>query len=164
MDYTHSDGFSAKKNGYAIGPKGSEVEVISSTGLHRKVPWTVTVSVEDLNAGADIANRIIFQVPSYHRIVINTIDVIALGAAEGVDADDTCVVTVDNGEDAVATRTYNAVVPFPEAATPGSLVVDSNHNTVGPGEKLRLQVTNGDTANPPAFLLQINGTIEALKI
>lgn len=154
---------SAISKGFAIGPKGSEVEVISSTGLHRKVPWTVTILVEDLDAGADIANRIIFQVPSYHRIVINAVDVIAQGAAEGIDADNTCVVTVDDGEDAVATRTYNAVVPFPEAAAPGSLVVASQHATVTAGKKLRLQVTNGATANPPAFLLQINGTLEALK-
>lgn len=32
MDYQHSEGFSAKTNGYAVGAAGSEVQVISPTG------------------------------------------------------------------------------------------------------------------------------------
>lgn len=119
------------------------------------------VQVEDLDADGDIANRVLLVCPTGYQITLSGITIISQGTAAGIDAGNTCVVALTNDSDAVVSKTYNNTVPFPDAGASASLGTLTN-TTIAAGSVLKLSVTNGTTANPPMFGLQIAYSIIAV--
>ena len=116
--------------------------------------------VEDLAMGADIADRVIFFAPTGIDATIVSASIIPQGDDAGVDDTNTCVIKLSDGTNTIVEKTYNESVGFPDAAAEGSLgTLDEDYVGLAAGEKLYLSVTNGATANPPAFMLQVVYTI-----
>lgn len=120
--------------------------------------------IEDLNAGANIAARPIFAVPTGYTITLTSADIVPQGDDEGVDESNTCAVSVLNGSNAIVTQTYNNVaesgVAFPNAGIVGNLgTLNATHKVLAAGAVVKLSVTNGTTANPPGMMLRLVGTI-----
>lgn len=112
----------------------------------------VTYQVADLAADADIADIPVFRAPK--DITIVEIGIIPEAAAAGIDAGNTCAVLVEVGATAIATKTYNNTVVFPAKGVYDSLGTISSADRLE-GDVVTVSVTNGLTANPPAFTLQI---------
>lgn len=115
---------------------------------------TVTHSVEDLAAGADIAARAIHHFNSPAWLVAAR--VVNQGtAAAGIDNANTCVVAIATDAGSVISTTFNATTTFPTANT--RLDMGTLNNTpVRAGFIMTLAVTNGTTANPGSFLVEID--------
>jgi hypothetical protein len=112
--------------------------------------------VEDLAAGGDIANRVIFAAPTGLDVTLVKATIIPQGNSAGIDDGNTCVVKLSDGTNTIVEATYDASPGFPAAATETDLgTLESTHKALAAGEKLYLSVTNGTTANPPAFMLQV---------
>lgn len=116
---------------------------------------TLIYTVEDLDAGADLADIPIGAVAGAGSITQAAI--ISLGSAAGVDAGNTSAVLLEVGSTAKASATYTAENPFPASGALGVLAIDSA--AVAAGDVLSLSVTNGATANLPAFMVQIVVTL-----
>lgn len=113
---------------------------------------TSEVFVEDLAAGADIANRPIFVNPE--AVTINSIGILTQGTPAGVDNSNTSIIYIeDDASNALVTKTYNTATQ-PPSSDYGDLGTLSN-NSLNAGEHLMLTVLNGATANLPAFQLII---------
>lgn len=111
---------------------------------------TSEIFVEDLAAGADILNRPIFANPE--AVTINSIGILTQGAPTGVDDTNTVVILVeDDASNALVTKTYDAD-PQPPTNDYADLGTLSN-NSLSAGEHLMLSVTQGVTANLPAFTI-----------
>lgn len=116
--------------------------------------------VEDLAAGADIANRVIFFAPTGIDVTVISASIIAQGSAAGIDDSNKCTIALTDGTNTIVTAEYDANPAFPSAATVTSLgTPDVTYKVLAAGEKLYLSVTNGTTANPPAFMLEIVYTV-----
>ena len=110
------------------------------------------IYVEDLAAGADISNRPIFVNPK--AVTINSIGILTEGASADVDNDNTVVIEIkDDAANSLISKTYNTAVqpPNTDYADLGTL---SNQSLLA-GEHLTLSVTQGTTANMPAFSVVI---------
>jgi hypothetical protein len=117
-------------------------------------------AVEDLAAGVDITARPIFVVPAGVDITIIQADIIPLGSAAGIDDSNTCVISITDGTHAIASVTYDTDPGMPAAGVVGSMgALDGTYKVLSAGEKLNIVVTNGATANPPGFMLQIAYTV-----
>jgi len=113
---------------------------------------TSTYTVEDLAAGADILNIPIFVNPK--AVTINTIGILTQEAPAGVDDSNTSVILIeDDASNVLVTKTYDAD-PQPPSSDYEDLGALSN-NSLNAGEHLMLSVTNGATANLPAFIIVI---------
>lgn len=143
----------AKLYGSAQSAKYPQVEFV---GLPN--PFAMVYQVADLAAGADIAATGIFVVPAGKKFVLQSANVLSQGTAAGVDATNTCVVEVKDGDTAVATKTFNNTVAFPAAGAAASLTMSAEVEFAA-GDVVTYAVTNGATANPPAFTLQLNGIL-----
>lgn len=120
----------------------------------------LSYQVEDLAAGADIADRVIFVAPAGIDVTLVSASIVAQGNAAGVDDSNTCVVKLSDGANTIVEATYDADPGFPAAATATSLgTLSADYKALAAGEKLYLSVTNGATANPPAFMLQVVYTV-----
>lgn len=120
----------------------------------------LTYQVEDLGAGADIADRVIFAAPSGLDVTLVSASIIPQGNAAGVDDSNTSVIKLSDGTNTIVEATYDADPGFPAAAAVTSLgTLDVTYKVLSAGEKLYLSVTNGATANPPAFMLQVVYTV-----
>jgi hypothetical protein len=120
----------------------------------------LSYQVEDLAANADIADRVIFYAPSGIDVTLVSASIIAQGSAAGIDDSNTCVITLSDGAQTIVTKTYDSDPAFPAAATVTSLgSLDATYKVLSAGEKLYLSITNGTTANPPAFMLEVVYTI-----
>lgn len=109
---------------------------------------TETYWVEDLGAGVDIANRPIFVNPK--AVTINSIGILTQGAPAGVDDSNTVVVEIkDDAADSLVSKTYDTD-PQPPSSDYEDLGNLSNVSLAA-GEHLNLNVTQGATANMPAF-------------
>jgi len=133
------------KNGVEITPSAAQLNLAAS--------FLVQVPVEDLNAGASIADRVVFIAP--HNLTIDSIKLIPQGDSSGIDEDDTCVVTIKYGNTKVAESTFDDTT-FPVDGGVATMAVLSG--AIASGGMLKLSVTNDTAANPPAFLIQISGT------
>lgn len=143
----------AKLYGSAQSKKIKQVEFV---GL--PTPFSMVYQVADLGAGGDIAATGIYVVPAGKKLVLQSASVISQGSPAGVDATNTCVVDVKDGSTAVATKTFNNTVAFPAAGTAAALTM-SAEAVFTAGDIVTYAVTNGATANPPAFTLQLNGIL-----
>ena len=115
---------------------------------------TATHAVEDLAAGADITARAI-HVFEKDAWVVSARVVNQATAAAGIDNSNTCVVTVATGAGTVAAKTFNASTPFPAANSTSDMGTISNHH-VSAGGAMTLAVTNGATADPGPFVVEVD--------
>lgn len=115
---------------------------------------TVTHVVEDLGAGVDFAARAIHAFDTDGWLVSARI-VNQATAAAGIDNSNTCVVTLATDAGTVVTKTFNASVTFPAANTEVDMGALGNTHAE-PGQVMTLAVTNGTTANPGPFLVEID--------
>lgn len=120
----------------------------------------ISYQVEDLAAGVDIANRVIFEAPAGIDATLVSAKIIPQGNAAGIDDSNTCVIKLSDGTNTIVEATYDTDPAFPAAGAATSLgTLDTDYTGLAQGEKLYLSVTNGTTSNPPAFMLQVVYTI-----
>lgn len=115
---------------------------------------TVTHQVEDLAAGADIAARAAHHFNSPGWLVAARV-VNQATAAAGIDNSNTCVVAISTDAGSVVSTTFNATTTFPAANTRLDMGALSN-TAVRAGYVMTVAVTNGATANPGPFLVEID--------
>ena len=116
--------------------------------------------VEDLAAGADIADRVVFYAPAGWDVTLVSAAIIGQGNAAGIDDSNKCVIKLSDGTNTIVEATFDASPAFPAAAAVTDLgAVSATYKALSAGEKLYLSVTNGTTANPPAFMLEVVYTI-----
>jgi len=120
----------------------------------------LSFQLEDLTADADIADRPLFVVPTGYVLTLTDVKVISQGSPAAIDDANTCVVVAKNGANAIVTKTYNTATAFPAAGAAESLgALDATHKVLAAGAVVKLSVTNGTSADPPAFILQLEGTL-----
>lgn len=121
------------------------------------------IPVEDLGVGVDIADRLVFEAPAGFDITLVSAKILSQGTAAGIDASNTCVVLLEDGSsNAIVTKTYSLEPAFPADGVVSDLgTLDSTYKVLSAGEKLLLSVTNGATANPPGFVIQVVYTMAA---
>jgi hypothetical protein len=129
-------------------------EIILRMDTGRSRVKTVTHAVEDLAAGADIAARAVHTFEKEGWIVSARV-VNQATAAAGIDNSNTCVVALQVGGSSIVTKTFDATNVFPAANAAQDLGVVSNTH-VAQGGVLTMAVTNGTTANPGPFLVQVD--------
>ena len=111
--------------------------------------------VEDLGAGVDIADRAIFKVPAGYNATVLSIEAVPIGSAAGIDDANTCVIVLKNGASAMATKTFDTAVAFPADGGAGVSLGTIANAACASDARWFLSVTNGATANPPMFLLEV---------
>jgi len=120
----------------------------------------LTYQVEDLAANADIADRVLFVAPAGLDVTLVSASIIGYAAAAGVDDSNTCVIKLSDGTNTIVEATYDTDPGFPAAGAATSLgALDGTYKVLSAGEKLYLSVTDGATANPPGFMLQVVYTV-----
>lgn len=119
---------------------------------------TFTYSLADLDAGADLAATPIFTVPTGYKFTLVDVTVISLGTAAGVDDDNTSVFVLAEGKDAKAGFTFDKTNEYPASGAGQALTISDSE--LAAGDVLTIAVTNGDTANIPASLVQVTGYFE----
>lgn len=111
-------------------------------------------AVEDLSAGADIAERAIFAF-SKDGWIVGARVVNQATAAAGINDANTCVVLLKLGSNTVVSGAFNTGNPFPAANAAASLgAITTSQARVG--DVLKLAVTNGATADPGPFLVEVD--------
>lgn len=161
-DLTDIDGALAYTAGHILVADGDSFEevavsgdaTLSSAGVvtlnTSKAYQTVIIRVEDLAAGVDIANRPIFAIPTACTLV--SAGILSEGAPAGIDAGNTCVILLeDQASNAIVTVTYDNANIFPTSDYEDLGALDGVHKALAAEEMVWLSVTNGATANPPAF-------------
>jgi len=119
-----------------------------------KVTQLMQIPVENLAADADIADRPIFVSPTAVELV--SIGILTQGAPAGVNDANTSVIMVeDDASNTIVSKTYNTGTqpPTNDYADLGAL--NATHKVLNAGEHLLLNITNGATADLPAFLVII---------
>lgn len=122
---------------------------IEGSGRHVHV-----YEVENLAAGADIADRPIFAAPA-GGAVLQKVGIVPQGASAGVDDANTAVITVEDASgNAIVTKTYNTGTQPPGASVYGDLGSLTAANAVlTANEVVRLDVTQGAMADLPGFVV-----------
>lgn len=149
-----------------LAPDAVETEKIKDENvtLDKLAPTAKThilsYQVEDLAAGADIADRVIFEAPEDIDVTLVSAKIIPQGTAAGIDDSNKCVIKLTDGTNTIVEAEFDSSPAFPDDGVATSLgSLDETHKVLVEGEKLYLSVTNGSTANPPAFMLQVVYTI-----
>ena len=137
-------------------------KLISVIRSRPTTPGVITTAFEDLGAGADITERAFFRVPdALAGYVITAVHIVMRGASAGVDNANTAVVTVSKvGVGNIASKTYNTATQ-PAAANAADSLGAITNGTLAAGQILAIAVTQGATANLPAFDVVIDATIPA---
>ena len=119
------------------------------------------VHIDALSAGVDLTDHSLFVVPADHAITLTKASIVSNGTAAGIDDSNKCVILLeDSSSNAIVTKEFDSSPAFPAKGTEVDLgTLDGTHKILAAGEKLYLSVTNGTTAAPPAFLLQLTYTI-----
>jgi len=123
----------------------------------------IVYQVEDLAADSDIAARALFVCPTGYTFTLSSAKIIAQGNSDGIDAGNTCAITVSNGTNAIVTKTYNNVTTFPDGAVGDLGTLNGTYKVLAAGEILKFSITDGSTANPPAMILQIVGELATVE-
>jgi hypothetical protein len=124
----------------------------------------IVYQVIDLAADADITSTGLFVCPTGFTFTISSIDIISQGTAAGIDDSNTCVISVLNGTNAIVTKTYNAGTTFPADGTSDNLgALDETHKVITAGQIIKYTITNGATADSPAFIIQIIGELATVE-
>ncbi len=127
--------------------------VLRIRSLERPVK-TVVHAVENLSAGVDIAARAIHTFAGDAWIVGARVVNQATSPA-GINDSNTCVVAVAIDAGAVATATFNSTTVFPAANTAHAMGALTNAHAAA-GDVLTLAVTNGTTADPGPFVVEVD--------
>ena len=115
------------------------------------------IQIEDLAAGADIAARAEWAAPAT-GCVITKIGIIPKGSSAAIDNSNTAVIAVaDAAANSIVSKTYNTATQPPAANVYGDLGTLSNA-TLTANEVVTVAVTQGATADLPAFLLVLEWT------
>ena len=148
--------FVAEGNSYVgiVQDRSAANTIILRINPARRLVKTVTHAVEDLAAGADIAARAI-HVFEHEAWITSARVVNQASAAAGIDDSNTCVIAVAIDAGAVAGKTYNSTTTFPAANTKSSLGTITNAHA-DLGDVLTLAVTNGTSADPGPFLVEVD--------
>jgi len=176
--YSHFETSIVSEGGFYVGADGSEIEAIGADGtlyikgsevtstaadintLTGVASQFIVYQVEDLAANGDISARPLFVCPAGFTFTLSSINIIAQGSAAGIDDTNTCVVAALNGTNTIVTKTYNASVAFPTDGTAGNLgTLHATYKVLEAGDILKFSITNGSTANPPAFIIQVVGEL-----
>ena len=128
-----------------------------TNGTDGAATQTIIYTAADLDAGADLADTPIGAVVGAGTITAVTI--ISLGAADGVDETNESAFVLEVGTTSKATKTFNADTTFPASGAAAALTV-AEDASVAAGDVLLLNVTNGDTANLPSFMVQVVVTLD----
>jgi hypothetical protein len=121
---------------------------------------TKSITVETLAAGVDIADRVLAIVPTGRIYTLTDVKIISQGSAVGIDGSNTCAVVLKSGSDAIFTETYDNVNTFPAAGSATTIAtLHSTRKILAAAANLKLSVTNGTTANPPQFMLQLTYSV-----
>ncbi|MEK6674831.1 MAG: hypothetical protein AABZ47_04155 [Planctomycetota bacterium] len=129
-------------------------QIVLRIDVTRQRIKTVTHVVEDLAAGADIAARAVHGFDSEGWVVSARV-VNQTTAAAGINDSNTCVVALATGAGSIASKTFDTANVFPAANSQVSMGTINNAH-VTPGSVLTLAVTNGTTANPGIFLVEVD--------
>lgn len=125
-------------------------------------PIILSYQVENLAANADIGDgtaggaRVVYSTPRPQTLT--KISILSQAAPAGIDDSNTCVIKIyrNAGATPIVNKTYNTGTSFPAINTEGDLgTLDATEKVLAKGDQLRLEVTNGATADPPAFMLQV---------
>jgi len=115
---------------------------------------TVLIPIEDLSAGADIAARNEFVSLLASEIV--EIGILTKGTSSGVDDSNTAVIAIADGDaNAIVSKTYDTANQPPDTTYASLGTLDATHKILTAGELVTIAVTQGTTANLPAFNLVI---------
>lgn len=110
--------------------------------------------LETLSAGVDITGRPIFACPTGYSATLVSAHIIPQGDDIGIDGSNTCKIELTDGSNVIVAKEYTT--DFPDAAAVASLgTLSATHKVLVAGEKLTLKVTNGNTSNPPAMMVQV---------
>ena len=115
---------------------------------------TITHAVENLAAGGDIAARAIHSFDQEAWIVGARV-VNQATAAAGIDNSNTCVIVLATGAGTVVSETFDSTTTFPAANADQDLGTLANEHATA-GQVLTLAVTNGATADPGPFLIEVD--------
>lgn len=129
-------------------------EIILRIDSGRQLVKSITHIVENLAAGADIAARAIHAFEKDGWIVSARV-VNQASAAAGIDGSNTCVVTLSNTAGTVVTETFDGTTTFPAANTAQDLGSVANTHVTS-NDVLTLAVTNGSTADPGPFIVEVD--------
>ena len=147
-----------KLNGTLVTSTAADINTL--TGVASQF---IVYQVIDLAAGADVTSTGLFVCPTGFTFTISSIDIISQGTAAGIDDSNTCVISVLNGTNAIVTKTYNAATTFPADGVSSNLgALDETHKVITAGQIIKYTITNGATADSPAFILQIVGELAAI--
>jgi hypothetical protein len=132
-------------------------EYPSTFVTHKFYGGDAMIEVVNLAAGADIT-----LTPAYvaaQGMVIMSAWLLTKGTPAGIDNSNTVVITLkDKNGNVVLTKTFNMATQPP---TNGSLdlssLLDDDYTTLTAGDRLDLIVTQGTTANMPAFSIILGG-------
>lgn len=159
-----------------IGPGSAQTYVLATVGhmLHIKcdgTKWNIignypassvhrtTIAVENLGAGADIADRPIFVVPDA-AVTIQSIGILTQGAPSGVDDSNTSVFTLkDDAGNTIVTKTYNTGTQPPTNDYESLGSISGTHGVLTAAEHVTLSITNGSTADLPALSVVVAYTL-----
>lgn len=109
--------------------------------------------IEDLAVGADIPSRAIFGTKD--GVNMSQIGIVTHGTPVGIDDSNTVVLTLKNGAGStIITKTFDTANQPPDNAFAdfGALSITS----LAANDEIYLTLTQGDTANMPAFALTLN--------
>jgi len=122
----------------------------------------VSYSGADLEAGADLSATPLYTVPAGYTVDIIGASVISGGVAAGVDDSNTSVFALAlTDTTALAGVTFDATTAFPASGAAQAMSLESAAAGLVAGNVINLAVTNGATANLPAFTVQLNLKISA---
>ena len=121
---------------------------IKVSGVGRR--YVAILETVNLAPGSDLTTRPIFA--SYYAFTMTRIGILTQGTPSGIDNSNTVVLTIKNSAGTtVVTKTYNAATQPPTNAFEdlGTLTTTAFTST----DYLTLTVTQGTTANMPAFAI-----------
>lgn len=114
---------------------------------------TVSISIEDLGAGSDIADRGVFSAP--YPIKVLEAKVVPWTVSAGVDGSNTLVVALKNLTEGVTIGTVTSTADL-AAATPVSLTLTDANTDIAANDVLGVSVTQGATANTAGLFVQFS--------
>jgi len=116
------------------------------------------IPVEDLAANGDIAARPIFVHP--RAVTLTSLGILTEGSPAGVDDDNTAVIAVaDDASNAIVSKTYNTAAQPPDTDYADLGALDATHKVLAAEEHITLSVTQGTTADLPAFSVIVRYTV-----
>ena len=118
---------------------------------------TIVYTAANGDAGAGLTDTPIGYITGAGTIT--SVAVISLGTAEGIDAGNTSAFVLEIGTDSKATETFDDANAFPASGAASALTLDADAS-VAAGDVLLLTVTNGATADLPAYLVQVVVTLD----